>query len=35
MLREWVLFQSPGAEDREEIPLVLRPKAEILKYICF
>jgi len=29
------MFQSPGAEDREEIPLLLRPKVEILKYVCF
>jgi len=29
------MFQSPGAEDGEEIPLVFRPKVEILKYICF
>jgi hypothetical protein len=35
MLRVWIMFQSPGAEDREEIPLAFRPKAEILKYICF
>ena len=35
MLREWVMFQSPGVQDRKEIPLVLRPKVEILKYVCF